>query len=51
MLPVAEAVRRLGVGELKEQRQLWDDNERLKGVVADLSLDKTILRDALGEQL
>ena len=39
----------LDLGELRELRQLRDENRRLKGVVADLTLDKTILRDALGK--
>jgi len=37
----------LGVGELREMRQLRDENRRLKSVVADLTLDKTILQEAL----
>ena len=37
----------LGVSELRELRQLRDENHRLKGLVADLSLDKTILQEAL----
>jgi putative transposase len=37
----------LGVPELRELRQLRDENRRLKGVVADLTLDKTILQEAL----
>jgi putative transposase len=37
----------LGVGELREMRQLREENRRLKGVVADLTLDKTILQEAL----
>ena len=37
----------LGVSELRELRQLRDENRQLKGLVADLSLDKTILQDAL----
>jgi len=37
----------LGVGELRELRQLRDENRRLKQLVADLSLDRTILQDAL----
>jgi putative transposase len=40
----------LDVSELKELRQLRDENRRLKQVVADLTLDKTILRDALGKK-
>ena len=37
----------LGVPELRELRQLREENRKLKGLVADLSLDKTILQDAL----
>ena len=37
----------LGVPELRELRQLRDEVRRLKGLVADLSLDKTILQEAL----
>ena len=37
----------LGIPELRELRQLRDENRKLKGLVADLSLDRTILQDAL----
>ena len=37
----------LGVSEPRELRQLREENRRLKGLVADLSLDKTILQEAL----
>ena len=37
----------LGVSEFRELRQLREENRRLKGLVADLSLDKTILQEAL----
>ena len=37
----------LGVPDLRELRQLRDENRRLKQLVADLSLDKTILQEAL----
>ena len=37
----------MGVSELRELRQLRDENRKLKGLVADLSLDKTILQEAL----
>jgi hypothetical protein len=33
----------LGLSELKELRQLRDENSRLKRLVADLTLDKHIL--------
>jgi putative transposase len=37
----------LGVSELRGLRQLREENARLKRLVADLSLDKHILREAL----
>ena len=37
----------LGVSELRELRQLREENTRLKKLVADLSLDKVMLQDAL----
>lgn len=37
----------LGVSELRELRVIRDENRRLKTLVADLSLDKTILQEAL----
>ena len=37
----------LGLSELRELRQLRDENRKLKGLVADLSLDRTILHEAL----
>jgi putative transposase len=37
----------LGVSELRELRQLRDENRRLKRVVADLTLDKQILQESL----
>jgi putative transposase len=37
----------LGVPELRELRQLRDENRKLKGLVADLTLDKTMLQEAL----
>ena len=37
----------LGVSELRELRQLRDENRKLKQLVADLSLDKTILQESL----
>ena len=37
----------LGVPEFRELRQLLDENCRLKGLVADLSLDQSILHEAL----
>ena len=37
----------LGVSELRELKQLRDENRKLKSLVADLSLDKTILQEAI----
>jgi putative transposase len=35
---------------LRELKQLREENRRLKSVVADLTLDKAMLRDALGKK-
>lgn len=37
----------LGVSELRELRQLREENRKLKQLVADLSLDKHILHESL----
>jgi len=37
----------LGVSELRRLRQVEDDNRRLKQLVADLTLDKHMLTEAL----
>jgi len=37
----------LGVSELRELRQLREENSKLKQLVADLSLDKSILQEAM----
>lgn len=37
----------LGVLELRELKQLKEENRKLKQLVADLSLDKSILQEAL----
>ena len=39
----------LGTAEVRELRQLREENRKLKQLVADLSLDETILREALGK--
>ena len=37
----------MGVSELRRLKQLEDENRRLKGLVADLTLDKHILQEVL----
>ena len=37
----------LGTPEIRELRQLRDENMRLKQVVADLTLDRNVLQDVL----
>lgn len=41
----------LGISELRRLRQLEDENFRLKRLVADLSLDKEMLKDVLEKKL
>jgi putative transposase len=41
----------LGVSELRELRQLREENARLKRLVADLSLDKHILQEVLAKKV
>jgi putative transposase len=41
----------LGVTELRELRQLRDENGRLKRLVADLSLDRQILQEIVSKKL
>jgi putative transposase len=40
----------LGTPELRELRQLRDENRRLKPMVADLTLDRTMLQETLRKQ-
>ena len=39
----------LDVGDLRELRPLREENRQLKQVVADVTLDKAILREAVGK--
>lgn len=39
----------MGVAEVRRLKQLEDEVRRLKQLVADLSLDKAMLQDALGK--
>lgn len=41
----------MGVSELRELRQLRDENLRLKRLVADLTLDKHILQEVLSKKV
>ena len=41
----------LGVSELRRLRQLEEENGRLKRLVADLSLDKPMLSEALRKKV
>ena len=40
----------LGTPEIRELRQLRDENAKLKRLVADLTLDKTMLQDVIGKK-
>ncbi len=40
----------LDVSELRELKQLREENRKLRQVVADLTLDKTILKDAVAKK-
>ena len=40
----------LDVSELRELRQVRDENKKLKQLVAELTLDKAVLREALGKK-
>jgi putative transposase len=40
----------LGTAQVRELRQLREDNRKLKQVVADLTLDKQILKEALARE-
>ena len=41
----------MGVSELGRLKQLADENERLKKLVADLSLDKHILQEVIAKKV
>jgi len=41
----------LGTSELRRLRQLEEENRRLKGMVADLSLDKAMLQEVVSKKL
>ena len=41
----------MGIGELAELRQLREENNKLKRLVADLSLDKHVLQEIVAKKL
>jgi len=41
----------LGLAEVRRLRQLEDENRRLKQLVADLTLDKTMLQEVIRKKL
>ena len=41
----------VGISELRELRQLREENRKLKHLVADLSLDKHILQEVLSKKV
>ena len=41
----------MGVSEIRELRQLRDENVKLKRLVADLSLDKHMLQEVIAKKL
>lgn len=41
----------LGAEEMRRLKQLEEENRRLKGLVADLALDKQILQDVLSKKV
>ena len=41
----------MGITELRELRQLREENSRLKRLVADLSLDRQILQEIVSKKL
>jgi putative transposase len=41
----------LGLQEVRELRQLREENRKLKGIVADLTLDKHILQEVLSKKV
>ncbi len=40
----------MGIVEMRRVKQLEDENRRLKGLVADLTLDKHMLQEVLRKQ-
>ncbi len=40
-----------GIADLRRLRQLEEENRKLKGIVADLTLDKKMLQDVLSKKV
>jgi len=51
LLHLEKALRQPGLSEVKELRQLRDENTRLKRLVADFTLDKHILAEVVRKKL
>jgi putative transposase len=51
LLPVEKKYGKLGMTEIREMRQLRDENARLKRLVAELTLDKHILGEVVRKKL
>jgi len=41
----------MGIAELRRLRQLEEENRKLEGIVADLTLDKRMLQDVLSKKV
>ena len=41
----------MGIAELRRLRQLEEENLKLRGIVADLTLDKKLLQDVLSKKV
>jgi len=41
----------MGIAELRRLKQVEEENRKLKGLVADLSLDKQMLQDVLAKKV
>ncbi|WP_246692329.1 MULTISPECIES: hypothetical protein [unclassified Methylobacterium] len=48
--PVKETVRRHGLPEIRRLKKLEEENGKLKRLVADLTLDRSMLQDVLTRQ-
>ena len=51
VLRLAQEISRLLPSEMKRLKQLEEENQRLKKLVADLSLDKEMLQDVMRRKL